>query len=53
LFHRCRDIAKQYEPLQRHLPILDTLGVNGMSSDESNLDPATNQIKYGVVKLDW
>ncbi|KAI9507347.1 hypothetical protein F5148DRAFT_1285321 [Russula earlei] len=46
LFHRCRDIVKQYEPLQWHLPILDTLGVDGMSSDKSDLDPATNQINW-------
>ncbi|KAI9453515.1 hypothetical protein F5148DRAFT_1289046 [Russula earlei] len=52
LFHHCCDIVKQYEPLQRHLPILDMLGVDGMSSDKSDLNPATNQIKYTVIKPD-
>jgi hypothetical protein len=32
---------------------LDKLGVNGMSSDESDIDPSTNQMRYVVVKPDW
>jgi hypothetical protein len=53
LFQRRREIAKQYGPLLRHLEVLDALGVDGMSSDESDMDPTTNQRKYTVVKPDW
>jgi hypothetical protein len=35
------------------LEVLDALGVDGMSSDESDTDPATNQRRYTVVKPDW
>ena len=53
LFQRRREVAKQYEPLQQHLEVLDALGVDGMSSDESDMDPATNQRRYTVVRPDW
>jgi hypothetical protein len=53
LFQRRREIAKRYGPLVRHLEVLDALGVDGMSSDESDMDPITNQRKYTVVKPDW
>ena len=53
LFQHRREIAKQYGPLLRHLEVLDALGVDGMSSDESDMDPTTNQRKYTVVKPDW
>lgn len=53
MFHRRREVAKLYEPLQKHLEILDVLGPEGMSSDESDIDRATNQPMYTVVKPDW
>ena len=53
MFHRRRNVAKGYEPLQGHLEVLDALGPEGMSSDESDVDPATNQLRYTVVKPDW
>ena len=49
LFQCCRE----YGPLLWHLEVLDALGINGMSSDESDMDPTTNQRKYTVVKPDW
>jgi len=53
LYHRRCRVAKLYEPLQRHEAVLDALGVDGMSSDESDVDPTTNQMLYTVVKPDW
>ncbi|KAI9430424.1 hypothetical protein H4582DRAFT_2086977 [Lactarius indigo] len=41
LFQRRREITKLYDPLKRHLGVLDVLGVDGMSSDESSFDPHT------------
>ena len=53
LFQRRREIAKKYGPLLQHLNVLDALGVDGMSSDESDTDSTTDQRKYTVVKPDW
>ena len=53
LFQRRREIVKQYGPLRQHLEVLDALGVDGMSSDESDIDPTTDQRKYTIVKPDW
>ncbi|KAI9433637.1 hypothetical protein H4582DRAFT_1783182, partial [Lactarius indigo] len=53
LFQRRRGIAKLFDPLKRHLDILDALGSNGMSSDESDVDCNSKRIAYTVVKPDW
>ncbi|KAH9033087.1 hypothetical protein EDB85DRAFT_1864659, partial [Lactarius pseudohatsudake] len=53
LFQRCCGIAKLFDPLKRHLNILDALGSNGMSSDESDVDCNSKRIAYTVVKPDW
>jgi hypothetical protein len=53
LFQRRREIAKLYSPLRKHIDILDTLGVDGMSSDESSFDPQTSQPMYTIVKPNW
>lgn len=53
LFHRRCNVAKGYEPLKKHLEVLDALGLEGMSSDESDVDPTTEQPTYTVVKPDW
>jgi hypothetical protein len=53
LFQRRREIAKFYSPLRKHLDILDALGTNGMSSDESDVDPDSNRTTYTVVKPSW
>lgn len=53
LFHRRRNVAKFFDPLKRHLDILEALGPNGMSSDESDVDCNTRQLTYTIVKPDW
>ncbi len=53
LFQRRREITKLYDPLKKHLGVLDALGVDGMSSDESSSDPHTGQTTYTVVKPGW
>jgi hypothetical protein len=53
LFQRRREIAKLFDPLTQHLDVLDTLGPDGMSSDESLFDPDTHQMTYAVAKPDW
>ena len=46
-------VAKLFDPLKWHLNILETLGPNGMSSDESGVDCNTKQLTYTIVKPDW
>ncbi|KAH9052746.1 hypothetical protein EDB87DRAFT_1691572 [Lactarius vividus] len=53
LFQRHHEIAKLFDPLTKHLGVLDTLGPDGMSSDESLVDPDTQQLMYTVAKPDW
>ncbi|KAH9172229.1 hypothetical protein EDB89DRAFT_1851400, partial [Lactarius sanguifluus] len=53
LFQRHHEIAKLFDPLTTHLGILDTLGPDGMSSDESLVNPDTHQLTYTVAKPDW
>ncbi|KAJ6450339.1 hypothetical protein C8R47DRAFT_998918 [Mycena vitilis] len=38
LFHQRRYLAYMFEPLRRHIAMLEQLGVDGMSSDESDRD---------------
>jgi hypothetical protein len=53
LFQRRRGIAKRLDPLTKHLNILDALGPEGMSSDESLFEPDTRQLTYTVAKPNW
>jgi len=53
LFQRRREAAKLVKPLTEHLNILDALGNEGMSSDESFVDPDTHQTTYMVTKPEW
>lgn len=53
LFQRRRRIAKDIAPLNTHLDILDALGTDGMSSDESIVDSDTRQVKYRITKPEW
>ncbi|KAH9037590.1 hypothetical protein EDB85DRAFT_1888287 [Lactarius pseudohatsudake] len=53
LFQHHREIAKYYSPLTKHLGLLDTLGVNGMSSDESAVDADTTRVTYTIIKPSW
>jgi len=51
LFHRRREIAEKFA--NKHLGILDSLGRDGMSSDESVVDLDTHQTVYIVTKPEW
>ena len=53
LFQRRREAAKLVKLLTEHLSILDALGNDGMSSDESFVDPDTHQTTYMVTKPEW
>jgi hypothetical protein len=53
LFQRRCNIAKLVEPLTKHLGILDALGDDGMSTDESVIDPDTHRATYTVTKPEW
>ena len=53
LFQHRRETAKLYNPLRKHIDVLDALGVDGMSSDESSFDPHTSQPTYTIVKPSW
>ncbi len=53
LFQRCRNIAKLVKPLTEHLGILDALGDDGMSTDESFVDQDTHRTAYAVTKPEW
>ena len=53
LFQRRRETAKLYSPLRKHIDVLDALGVDGMSSDESSFDSHTSQPTYTIVKPSW
>jgi len=50
--HHC-ETAKLYNPLRKHINVLDALGVDGMSLDESSFDPHTSQPTYIIVKQSW
>ncbi|KAH9079134.1 hypothetical protein EDB83DRAFT_2215999, partial [Lactarius deliciosus] len=53
LFQRCCEIVKLYDPLKKHLEVMDALGADRMSSDESSFDPHTGQTTYTVIKPSW
>jgi hypothetical protein len=55
LFHRRRNAAKAFEPLTKHLDILDALGEDGMSTDESEIEPLAvgSRTSYKVTKPEW
>ncbi|KAH8977963.1 hypothetical protein EDB86DRAFT_2816546 [Lactarius hatsudake] len=53
LFQRRHSVVKIYDPLRKHIPFLDSLGPDGMSSDESAVEPSMNQLTYMVIKPDW
>ncbi|KAJ7863645.1 hypothetical protein B0H14DRAFT_2348900, partial [Mycena olivaceomarginata] len=49
LFHRQLFIAYLFPPLQQHTSMLELLGVNGMSSDESG--QGDDQDEYKILAL--
>lgn len=53
LYRRRRDIVEKYAPLKHHLGILDLLGPQGMSSDESLAMPNIDGRAYTYLHSDW
>ncbi|KAH9030593.1 hypothetical protein EDB83DRAFT_2173849, partial [Lactarius deliciosus] len=53
LFQCHREIVKLYDPLKKHVEVMDALGADRISSDESSFDPHTSQTTYTVVKPSW
>lgn len=53
LYRRRRDMAQKYAPLRRHIGILDQLGAQGMSSDESVTTPNAEGPTYHYLHSDW
>lgn len=46
-------MALKYEPLRQHLGMIDLLGTQGMSSDESIPIPGTNGRAYSYLHPNW
>ncbi|KAH9168602.1 hypothetical protein EDB89DRAFT_2073753 [Lactarius sanguifluus] len=53
LFQHHHEITKLFDLLTKHLGVLDTLGPDGMSSDESLVDPDMQKLTYTVAKPNW
>ncbi|RDX39950.1 hypothetical protein OH76DRAFT_1366956 [Lentinus brumalis] len=54
LFFRRREVCMSYPQLARHLEMLELLGKDGMSSDETDSDRvASGKKKYRIVKSKW
>ncbi|KAI9443057.1 hypothetical protein H4582DRAFT_1808873 [Lactarius indigo] len=53
LFQHRHEIVKLYDPLKKHLEVMDALGADRMSSDESSFDSNTGQTTYTVIKPSW
>ncbi|KAL1944055.1 hypothetical protein VTO73DRAFT_3873 [Trametes versicolor] len=51
LYYRRLSVAHAYAPLRRHIPMLEALGVHGMSTDES--DHRNGVAQYAVSKKKW
>ncbi|KAJ7601356.1 hypothetical protein DFH06DRAFT_1026347, partial [Mycena polygramma] len=53
LFYRRRYIAYTFEPLQRHIAMIEYFGIDGMSSDESEADENDGHIRYRIHSPQW
>ncbi|KAF8160483.1 hypothetical protein K438DRAFT_2071165 [Mycena galopus ATCC 62051] len=54
LFHRRRYLAYTFKPLQKHINMLEQLGVDGMSSDESDTeDIGAGTMQYQILAPQW
>jgi hypothetical protein len=53
LFHRRFEVAQMNPSLQKHVPLLQRLGVEGMSSDESENDDLTKNPRFFVLSPRW
>ena len=51
LFHRRLQAAESVQDLRRHVPMLQRLGPDGMSSDEEEIENGT--VQYNVLVKDW
>ncbi|KAJ7207660.1 hypothetical protein C8J57DRAFT_1098216 [Mycena rebaudengoi] len=52
LYHRRRFLAYTFPPLNPHIDMLESLGVDGMSSDESEAD-GNDHIQYKILTPAW
>ncbi|KAJ7877686.1 hypothetical protein B0H13DRAFT_1570562, partial [Mycena leptocephala] len=52
LFHQRRYLAYTFKPLHKHIDILERLGVDGMSSDESETDD-NHHTQYQILAPLW
>ncbi|KAJ7223832.1 hypothetical protein C8J57DRAFT_1391461 [Mycena rebaudengoi] len=53
LFHRRRDIAEEIDELNEHVDMLERFGVDGMSSDESEVDDSDGELTYSITAPAW
>ncbi|KAJ7444118.1 hypothetical protein B0H11DRAFT_1747655, partial [Mycena galericulata] len=55
LFHRRRYIAYMFKPFRRHIDMLEHLGIDGMSSDESETEDIgeDEHIQYHILSPQW
>ncbi|KAJ7074937.1 hypothetical protein B0H15DRAFT_792452, partial [Mycena belliarum] len=53
LFHQRRYLAYTFPPLQRHINMLEELGVDGMSSDESDVEDHGINVQYYIISPLW
>ncbi|KAJ6482357.1 hypothetical protein DFH09DRAFT_845427, partial [Mycena vulgaris] len=55
LFHQRRYLAYTFEPLQQHIDMLEALGVDEMSSDESETEDAgiDASVEYHILSPRW
>lgn len=53
LFHRRLNASKAHPGLRHHTQMLKYLGVDGMSSDDSDHGVATGVPQYRIVKKSW
>jgi hypothetical protein len=52
-YNRRMKIAEKYSQLQPLASIIERLGVEGMSSDESDFQPGTTQKQYFIKQPEW
>ncbi|KAJ7769593.1 hypothetical protein DFH07DRAFT_735937, partial [Mycena maculata] len=55
LFHRRRYLVYTFKPFQRHIDMIEQLGIDGMSSDESDREDIADggHTKYRVLAPRW
>ncbi|KAJ7454097.1 hypothetical protein FB451DRAFT_951803, partial [Mycena latifolia] len=53
LYHQRRYLAYTFKPLRRHVDMLEYLGVDGMSSDESDAEDIGDTPQYHILSPLW